>query len=1112
MGGYNRVEPSSEPDDIFISQDGTNFSPYLLDENVAVLVSAIVNTSTQKTLVGTEKPKLFQGVSNKWTQVTSFPPTAILSLTTEGNTIYAGTKDHGIYRSTNDGNTWSPISEIIEPVNAILSTSGAILAATSSGGGIYRSTNGTNWSKSNLGLGNLDVYTLCELNNQIFAGTANGVYISTNGGQFWSKIKSELEYKSIRTLINSGNVLFAGLQSEGGVFKSTNDGQTWSDITKDIRNKNIYSLASLGKWIYAATGERVYKIHTDSISSKQQDTDTNIRVFSGMTDTLTVNIGKGSRNYDFKYSLAGKTQPVKSGEFNFKKLSDTSYSWTAPYTDMEVKKLDGTTNDKKVIVTCVVSDLNNSSNIFGTSRFAISVEPALVSPDSNKQDIEPLTPNYTWRNISGVQNYVLQVKPEGGSYPSIGDFSNGDTLMTIAPSLPNLTVCSRFFWRVRANNANGPIIGERSFVTKCIPLSFSQNFKDTSLCESREIRLRATGQDGKPQQISSKYTYNWKMEDDSDIPPNIKIKGGGYYDDSLLIRPISSVKIKCVVSDAKDNVTANFSITVGNSAVKIQTSTGKAYFCKGGSLELSLNKSFNSISWSLDGTQISSSPQITISKPGVYIVHAVESGECEAVDTIKIDERIPAKPEIEGAVGLCVNSQDIQYSLKLLPENIQNVQWQIVAGQSLVNASNFSKSGKLTFLSKGEVKIQAIITDTAGCTNTSDEYTITVSDTLKPVIMGNHSYCIGSYTKLYAGTADSVHWFYNGFQISQEQINKDTLIVTKPGEYYVRIFSGGCSGSSDKIQIKEDTIPSVEVVINNATYELTARDGVAWQWYKGLTPDTVFIPGATKKSYLPDESGFYSVKIINAAGCSVMGWQNVPERKTVAVFKMIEKDGGDTIHSAISKTMQDTQTVALYISSLDAAQATAIGIAYYKVAISWQAQTIGMINSPQPVMIDGNSATMEYILDASKVVANSNADKYSFLALAGGKKNTSITLQVTALDANKNPIKSKVETYPAEFIIDEAPILTLKKPITFSIIARPNPTQNEAIVEVISEKKLPSAVEVYLTDVSGRRVLTFDSKSEVIYSADCSTISAGTYIVVAVCEGVKQTTSLQIRK
>ncbi|GAB1430224.1 hypothetical protein MASR2M18_10570 [Ignavibacteria bacterium] len=1109
-GGYNKVAPSSERDDIYISSDGINFSGFLLDENVAALVSAIVNTSTQKTLVGTETQRLYQGVSNKWTQVTSFPPAAILSLTAVGAAIYAGTSDHGIYKSTDDGNSWTSTSGIIEPVNAILSSGGVLIAATSSGGGVYRSTNGTNWSKSNSGLGNLNVFTLCELNNQVFAGTANGIYVSTNGGQFWSKINNELANKSIRTLINSGNVLFAGLQSDGGVFRSTNDGQTWIDITKDIGNKNIYSLASFETWIYAAAGDRLFRIHTDSIASKQQDADTAIRIFSGMDATLIVNIGEGSRKYDFTYSIAGKTQPVKSGDFNFTKLNDTSYRWRAPYTDAEVKKLDGSTNDKKVIVTCVVSDLNNSSNIFGTSRFAISVEPALVDPDSNKQDIEPLTPNYTWRKIPGVQNYVLQVKPEGGSYPTVGDITNGDTIMTLAPSLPNLTVCSRFFWRVRVNNENGLIIGERSFVTKCIPLSFSQNFKDTALCESREIRLRATGQDGKPQPGQNKYTYTWKTEAGDDIPAEIKIAGGGFFEDTVIIRPKASVNIKCDIKDAKDNVTANFSIKIGNSAVKIQTSTGKAYFCQGGNLDLSLNKSFTSIRWLLDGVQISTEPSITAVKPGVYVVRASEIGDCEATDTIIIAERIIPKPEIDGVRGVCVGLKDVHYTLKSLPPDIQTIQWQIVAGQSLVNASKFAKSGILTFVSKGEIKIRAVIIDTAGCTSTSDDYSIIIGDSLRPVIIGVRSFCIGSFTKIIAGAADSAQWFYNGNPIPQE--NKDTLIVTKPGEYSVRIFSGDCSGSSDKIRIVEEALPSDEVIINNATYELTATDGVAWQWYKYLPPDTIVIQGATAQTYMPDSSGFYLVKITNAAGCSIVGWKSVPERKTLVVFRLTDKDGGYIAHAPISKTLQDTQTISLRISSLDAAQATSLGVAFYRVELRWQAQTIGMVNPPQPVMIiNTDSATMEYYIEASKITDNSIADQFAFLTLTGGKTATAITLSVTASDNNKQHLpKSKIETYPATFIVDDAPTLT--QVLHFTILARPNPTQNEAIVEVISEIKLPSPVDVYLSDLSGRRVATLLRKGDGIYSADCSTIPAGTYIAVAVCEGVKQTTSLQIRK
>ena len=66
--------------------------------------------------------------------------------------------------------------------------SGTNIFAGTDGGGVYRSTNnGSSWTSINYGLTNLTVFALASSGTNIFAGTLyGGVFCSTNNGANWA--------------------------------------------------------------------------------------------------------------------------------------------------------------------------------------------------------------------------------------------------------------------------------------------------------------------------------------------------------------------------------------------------------------------------------------------------------------------------------------------------------------------------------------------------------------------------------------------------------------------------------------------------------------------------------------------------------------------------------------------------------------------------------------------------------------------------------------------------------------------------------------------------------------------------------------------------------------
>jgi hypothetical protein len=102
------------------------------------------------------------------------------------------------------------------------------------------------------------VNTFAVSGNTIFAGTARGLFLSTNNGTSWTAVNSGLTNMRINSLAVSGSSIFAG--SEGnGVFLSTNDGEHWTAVNSGLTDNHILSLAvNQSQIVFAGTNGGVF--------------------------------------------------------------------------------------------------------------------------------------------------------------------------------------------------------------------------------------------------------------------------------------------------------------------------------------------------------------------------------------------------------------------------------------------------------------------------------------------------------------------------------------------------------------------------------------------------------------------------------------------------------------------------------------------------------------------------------------------------------------------------------------------------------------------------------------------------------------------------------------
>ena len=149
-------------------------------------------------------------------------------------------------------NFWQPTGGPLGgEVRALVVNSAGNIFAGHAGSGVYRSSdNGATWTAANNGLTNGIVNGLAlNANDQLFAATFDGVFRSTDNGDSWAQINLGLANKRVRALaINSAGDVFAG--TEGGVFRSTNNGSNWTEISAGLTDVFIQALA-----INNATGD-----------------------------------------------------------------------------------------------------------------------------------------------------------------------------------------------------------------------------------------------------------------------------------------------------------------------------------------------------------------------------------------------------------------------------------------------------------------------------------------------------------------------------------------------------------------------------------------------------------------------------------------------------------------------------------------------------------------------------------------------------------------------------------------------------------------------------------------------------------------------------------------
>jgi len=188
----------------------------------------------------------------------------VQALLFDGTNLFAGTPGDsaGIYRSANGGTSWDPAAAGL-PVGSNLRSMiffGGYVFAGTEADGIYRSSDhGDTWAKSDVNnslIAHGLIFSFCVKDNVLFAGAANGIYKSTDGGATFVRIINgfppDTNVTAYSLTLSSGNivaavtVLLSPTEALDAIFYSSDDGSNWHQANLPVSATSVTSVASDG--------------------------------------------------------------------------------------------------------------------------------------------------------------------------------------------------------------------------------------------------------------------------------------------------------------------------------------------------------------------------------------------------------------------------------------------------------------------------------------------------------------------------------------------------------------------------------------------------------------------------------------------------------------------------------------------------------------------------------------------------------------------------------------------------------------------------------------------------------------------------------------------------
>lgn len=227
---------------------------------------------------------------NQWQAIDFKSPSVefqALAAHTRGTTdyLFAGTAEEGVFRSTDNGQTWTACNTGLTNlvVNALFSDDRQYLfAGTTNGMVLFSTDDGDNWSQLSVG----------SLVEHVITKNSNNEVTS----QEWKVVQHGLPNSAIRALLSyqQGSTRFLFVGTNDGVYRSENNGTTWQPVNSELpTNSTIHALSRYQSgattYLFAATNNKIYRSTDDGDSWTELSTPSGmsgIRALVSRSDTL----------------------------------------------------------------------------------------------------------------------------------------------------------------------------------------------------------------------------------------------------------------------------------------------------------------------------------------------------------------------------------------------------------------------------------------------------------------------------------------------------------------------------------------------------------------------------------------------------------------------------------------------------------------------------------------------------------------------------------------------------------------------------------------------------------------------------------------------------------
>jgi hypothetical protein len=206
----------------------TLLTPITLAAGLLATVVTVAAADTTWTSTGAQQP----GTPDR-------PVWSIAVSPAHPSVLLAATQGRGVLRSTDSGATWTSAITGIDGAWVVRfdPQQGATAYAGTQTAGFYKSVDeGKTWAAHSQGLNNMDVRSIAISSGLLLAGTAQGVYYSSDGAGSWHSLGLEtLDIAAVAMLPKSnGTTLFAGADNgtigSNFLLKSEGIGESWAVV------------------------------------------------------------------------------------------------------------------------------------------------------------------------------------------------------------------------------------------------------------------------------------------------------------------------------------------------------------------------------------------------------------------------------------------------------------------------------------------------------------------------------------------------------------------------------------------------------------------------------------------------------------------------------------------------------------------------------------------------------------------------------------------------------------------------------------------------------------------------------------------------------------------